>query len=100
MATQEGRSRKQRYVALALSCAGVTCVVIVHALPLSESTQWAVSIGGALLVLLGVLRLYAQLAEHDRLLHDERALRENGVAYRVLFDQASDGIFFSDRSGK
>ena len=90
---------KRRY-ALAAAGLGIVLAVLAHALPAPAALRWGVAASGALLAALAVGRMSRQLAIQDRMLRYERMLSENGAVYRVLFDQASDGIFFSDRNGK
>jgi PAS domain S-box-containing protein len=89
-----------RRSALALASVGLALAVLVHALALPLLARWGISIGASALVVFATLRLNAFVRMQERMLRYERMLSENGAVYRVLFDQASDGIFFADRSGK
>jgi PAS domain S-box-containing protein len=89
-----------RRSALAIAGAGLTVAVVVHALPLPALATWSLSLSGAITAALCAHRLSAMVTMQERMLRYERMLSENGAVYRVLFDQASDGIFFADRTGK
>jgi PAS domain S-box-containing protein len=89
-----------RRFALAIACAGVVIALLVHALPLPAAARWGIAVCGALVAVIALARLSALIAMQERMVRYERKLTENGAVYRVLFDQASDGIFFADRAGR
>jgi PAS domain S-box-containing protein len=89
-----------RRSALAIGCASVVLALLVHSLDLPALARWSISLCAALVAVFAVTRLNALIAMQERMVRHERKLTENGAVYRVLFDQASDGIFFADRHGK
>jgi PAS domain S-box-containing protein len=78
-----------------------TSIVLAYTLPhVPEAMQWSTLLGAVLIVLIASSRQSLVLDDRERLLRAERALRASAAQYRVLMEQAADGIFIADPSGR
>jgi PAS domain S-box-containing protein len=76
-------------------------VLFTHTLPQVPDLMREISVVGAfVVVILASIRQSVLLTERERLMQAEHSLRLQQEAYRVLVEQAADGIFVADRQGR
>jgi two-component system cell cycle sensor histidine kinase/response regulator CckA len=86
------------FACVVLAAAGI---VLAYTLPhVPEAMQWSTLLGAVLIVLIASSRQSLVLDDRERLIRAERALRASAAQYRVLMEQAADGIFIADPSGR
>jgi PAS domain S-box-containing protein len=97
----EGTLRMLPLLSVVLSAASVVVAYTIPGVP--PAVKGVALIGGLVVVLLASLRQAVQLGERDRLIQvsarADRAIRESEERYRVLMEQAADGIFVANDRG-
>ncbi len=75
-------------------------VVMAFTLPhVPAPVRWSALVGGLVVVVIATLRQSLLLGERERLIETERELRKAEETFRVVVEQASDGIFIADVNG-
>lgn len=76
-------------------------IVVAYTLPdVPLAVQWSTLFGAVLILLIASSRQSLLLDDRERLIRAERALRASAAQYRVLMEQAADGIFIADARGR
>ena len=76
-------------------------IVLAYTLPyVPSAVQWSTVFGAVLILLIASSRQSLLLDDRERLIRAERALRASAAQYRVLMEQAADGIFITDKQGR
>ena len=94
----EGVLRTLPLLGVALSAFAVVLVYTLPGAPLSM--RWSALAGSLVVVVLASIRQSVLLDERERLFATERTLRQQEEAYRMLVEQAVDGIFIADAQGR
>lgn len=93
----EGVLRLSPLLIVVVSAAAVVLALTLSHVPLS--VQWSVVFGALVVTILAVVRQGVMLRERDQLMRAERELHRTQDKYRILVEQAADGIFIADDKG-
>jgi PAS domain S-box-containing protein len=90
-----------RLLPFAFVVLAATALVLAYTLPgVPAAVQWSTAFGAVLILLIASSRQSLLLDDRERLIRAERALRASAAQYRVLMEQAADGIFIADPQGR